>query len=224
MKYNFYCIENKENGKLYVGLTKRDIETRFREHIRYALSNKDLNHDFVMPFYNAIRKYGDHSFSVRLLETIDLPSYKDAEIYEGKLIREHKSMTTENGYNLNHISEDGYRKYVDEVSERIRTNQSGEKNAFYGKKHSEETRRILSEKAKNRFTDPTKNPRYGYQYTEEDKQRHRESKKKFGKPFYADGVLYQTLGDAARKYNLTKQAIKCRIDSKTYKDWYYNGN
>ena len=59
------------------------------------------------------------------------------------------------------------------------------------------------------------------QNTEEDKARHRESKKKFGRPFMAEGVKYQTLNEAAEKYNLTKQAIQFRLKSNTYEDWYW---
>lgn len=107
------------------------------------------------------------------------------------------------------------------MTEKISRNNTGKNNPFYNKKHTEETRRKISESAKQRFVDPTKNPRFRYRYTEEDKERHRVSKKKFGKPFTGNGELFDTLGDAARKYNLSKQAIKHRIVSSSYEDWFY---
>lgn len=224
MKYNFYRIINKVNGKCYVGMTKRDVKVRFDEHIRSANTNHDLNNDYVMPIYNAMRKYGIDLFDVEHIDSRDLESYKDAEIYEGRLIAEYDSLLSQKGYNLNKMNEDGSRTYEPEIRTKIVEINIGTNNPFYGKKHKYETRHKISVKAKERLADPKNNPRYGYKYTEEDKARHRESKKKFGKAFYADGVLYQTLGEAARKYNLTKQAIKHRIDSDSFKNWYYEKN
>jgi group I intron endonuclease len=202
-------------------MTKRDIMIRYNEHIRCASSNHDLNNDYVMPLYNAMRKYGKDSFHVEDILSKELNSYKDAEILEGQLIQENMSLLHMNGYNLNHMNDDGSRTYETEIKAKLIENNKGVKNPFFGKKHSEETRKKLSEKAKERLSVPENNPRYGYQYTEEDKARHRESKKKFGRPFMAEGVKYQTLSEAAEKYNLTKQAIQFRLKSNTYEDWYW---
>lgn len=221
MKYNFYKITNTVNDKCYIGMTKRDIHARFSEHIRCANNNHDVNNDYVMPIYNAMRKYGVDHFEVRELHSGEFESYQDAEIIEGKLIVEHNSLLSRNGYNLNKMNENGTRTYEKEVTVKIVENNIGKNNPFYGKKHTEETRQKLSQKAKERLADPNNNPRYGYRYTDEDRAKHRESKRKFGRPFMADGIMYQTLSEAATKYNLTKQAIKHRIDSDSYKDWYY---
>ena len=35
-----YCIQNKINGKVYIGSTSRDFETRFKEHKRLLLENR----------------------------------------------------------------------------------------------------------------------------------------------------------------------------------------
>lgn len=223
MLYNFYCITNIKNGKKYVGLTKRDIEKRFSEHIKYALSEHDIRNDYFMPLLNSIRKYGKENFTISLLEQKNFDSFNDAEIYEGSFIKTFQTFLSENGYNINYRDEQG-RFYVSEIYEKIIRNNTGENNPFYGKKHSQEVRKILSDKAKERFSKPENNPRYGYKFTEEDKAKWRRAKEKFGKPFYAEGILYQTLGEAAVKFNLTKQAIKHRIDSNNYEDWYYKGD
>lgn len=222
MLYNFYCITNIKNGKKYVGLTKRDIEIRFAEHIKYALSEHDVRNDYLMPLLNSIRKYGKENFTISLIEQKNFETFNEAEIYEGSLIKTFQTFLSENGYNLNYRDENR-RIYVSEICEKIVRNNTGESNPFYGKKHSEEVRKILSLKAKERFSKPENNPRYGYKFTEEDKAKWRKAKQKFGKPFYAEGTLYQTLGEAAVKFNLTKQAIKHRIDSNNYVDWYYKG-
>lgn len=221
MKYSFYIIKNKTNAKCYVGMTKRCFEKRFKEHIRYATSNHDINNDYFMPIYNAIRKYGMDSFIVELIEQKEFETHREAEIYEGTLIRKHTSMLEENGYNLNNMINSGNRIYSKSVASKIQNNNTKENNPFFGKKHSESTKRVISEKAKERLSVPQNNSRYGYRYTEQDKEKHRKAKIKHGKPFYADGVVFNTLGEASIKYGLTKQAIKHRISSKKFTDWFY---
>lgn len=221
MIYRFYKILNKVNGKCYIGMTKRDINVRFNEHKRCAYKNHDINNHYITPIFNAMRKYGTDAFEILEIHSQDFVSCGDAEIMEGKLIAENMSLLSQNGYNLNRMNPDGTRTYETEVKVKIVKNNEGTSNPFYGKNHTNETKKILSQKAKLRFADPKNNPRYGYVYTEDDKAKHRESKKKFGRPFFAEGVLYQTLGEAATQYNLTKQAIKYRIDSASYEDWFY---
>lgn len=220
MLYKFYQITNNSNGKSYIGLTKRQIETRYAEHVKNALRGHDLQNDYFMPLMNAIRKYGKDSFDIKLLDEKEFVSFSEAEIYEGVLIETHKTLLNENGYNLNHRTING-RTYANLIQEKIERNNLGENNPFFGHTHSEETKQRLSHKAKERFAIPENNPRYGYRFTDEDKEKWRNAKQKFGKPFYAEGTLYHTLGEAARKFNLTKQAIQHRIKSSNYKDWYY---
>ena len=202
-------------------MTKRDVLVRFSEHIRCATRNHDIDNNYVMPFYNAIRKYGADSFIVEKTITKTFASFREAEMYEGSLIRENASMLEDSGYNLNNMNHDGKRNYSTQIIIKIRQNKTGNTNPFFGKKHTDETRKLLSDKAKLRLSVPENNPRYGYKYTEQDKAKHRESKRKHGRPFIAAGIHYETLSEAAEKYNLTKQAIKFRIESKSFLDWYY---
>jgi group I intron endonuclease len=170
---------------------------------------------------NAIRKYGKDSFVIELLIERDFESFSDAEIFEGSLIKDNQTFLSEIGYNLNYRKDDGSRYYVETVYEKIERNNIANNNPFFGKTHSDEVRKLLSNKAKLRFSKPENNPRYGYKFTEQDKEKWRKAKEKFGKPFSADGVIYNTLGEASRKFGLTKQAIQNRIRSSNYKDWYY---
>ena len=53
---------------------------------------------------------------------------------------------------------------------------SGERNSFYGRKHSEETKRIIGEKARERCKSGL-NPMLGKKHTEESKRKMSENKK-----------------------------------------------
>lgn len=66
MKAFIYIITNAVNGKRYVGLTKRSVDLRFKEHQHSAALGQKTH------LYNAIRKYGKDKFSVRVLEETTL--------------------------------------------------------------------------------------------------------------------------------------------------------
>jgi hypothetical protein len=69
-----YVIKCLVNDKQYVGITTRDVNQRFEEHIKCALKGSNN------PFHRAIRKHGKHAFVVQINETCDtLPALADAE-------------------------------------------------------------------------------------------------------------------------------------------------
>lgn len=62
-----YKITNKINNKIYIGKTSRDLNTRWKEHLREA---KNINN---IKLYNAIRKYGEENFICEIVED-NIPS------------------------------------------------------------------------------------------------------------------------------------------------------
>lgn len=220
MKYSFYCIENLLNGKKYVGLTKRNPDTRFSEHIKNALSEHDLRNDYFMPILNAIRKYGQENFIMKVLDVREFDNFGDAEIYEGQLIVKNDSFLDKNGYNLNYLLE-GNRTYTKQIRDKISENNSGINNPFYGKKHTEQTKLKISQKCKERYEDPTRNPRYGYKFTEEERMSARKRMSEHSRPFYVRDKRYDSLKHASDELNLSKQTIRFRLNSNTFGDWKY---
>lgn len=61
-EYSLYKITNRENGNFYIGVTSHPLKKRWDEHVRHAKNN--VNNGI---FYRAIRKYGKNNFSVELL-------------------------------------------------------------------------------------------------------------------------------------------------------------
>lgn len=53
-----YCITNRKNNKKYIGLTTRNVNTRFEEHCK---ADSYIG--------NAIRKYGPDNFCLEILDT-----------------------------------------------------------------------------------------------------------------------------------------------------------
>ena len=50
------------NGKIYVGCTKHNVESRWKNHVKHALNGS------AYPFHRAIKKHGSDSFVVEILQ------------------------------------------------------------------------------------------------------------------------------------------------------------
>lgn len=138
-----YCVYRytSPSGKFYIGLTGRTLDQRAGENgIRYA----------GCPFFwCAIEKYGFENFKREIL--FDNLTKEEAEQKEIEMIAKYKSNQKEFGYNvaIGGESNVGFR-HTKEWKEKLRVLNSGEGNPFYGKKHTIETKKKMSDAAKNR--------------------------------------------------------------------------
>jgi group I intron endonuclease len=157
-----YKVTNRVNGKVYIGKTIRTLESRWKQHIYYA------NRGNRPPIAIAIRSYGPDAFDVSPLAfSNSLPELNDLE---REYIQEFRSYDRKYGYNLT-LGGDGAspgelnpmfgKTHTDEVKEKLRQfhlgkkhseetkrkigdSERGEKNGFYGRHHSENTKALLS--------------------------------------------------------------------------------
>ena len=165
MGYKIYVHINKTNGKIYIGQTKFDnLNRRWNTDGSGYKTNKH--------FWNSIQKYGWDNFEhIVLFENLSL---EEANLIEEELIKKYDSTNPNKGYNLrfggrnSSFSEETINKF----REIRKGTQSGELNNFYGKKHSEETKRKLRENHLNR-------PSYfkGHKHSIHSKKKISESKK-----------------------------------------------
>ena len=138
MQMIIYCITNKINGKQYVGQTVRSLEERYSEHCR------KLN----TVVGKAIKKYGKENFNIEILDSsLIIDDLNDKETYWIKK----KNTIIPNGYNLCYGGNStlGYKHKTTSRLKMSATkkrlgNMVGEKNHFYGKKHTDETRAVMS--------------------------------------------------------------------------------
>ena len=144
-KFTVYCHVNKINEKRYIGITSQELNQRFRNGKGYKSS----------PHFNyAIKKYGWDSFEHQILFS-DL-SEVDAKEKEIEMIAIYNTTNPDFGYNITPGGE-GY---------------SGKDNPWFGRHHTEQSRRKMSEARK------------GIPKTEEWKKKISESNK--GKTFSAE--------------------------------------
>ena len=112
-----YKITNNINGKMYIGKTDRDIETRWNEHIRHASTLKHI------PLYRAINKYGAENFKIELVEECQTEILNEREQYWISYYD-----TYDKGYNCSLGGEGSLLKIPeDEIQEIITRYQAGER-------------------------------------------------------------------------------------------------
>jgi len=125
-----YVIICEVNGRQYVGQTRQTLPQRWAGHVYDALKRQMKTY-----FYNAVRKYGAASFKIALLEECeDRGTLDEREIHWINALE-----TLEHGYN----SKQGGDSHVWSAAARKR--QSERQKGKPGTKHSEETKRRMSE-------------------------------------------------------------------------------
>lgn len=138
MIYYIYQIKNKVNDKKYIGKTINPYK-RWVRHSNYPFSTTNKK-DECPKLYAAIRKYGINWFEFTVLREYN--SHKECCQAERNFIK--LLDTIKNGYN---ISEGG-----DGVS-------AGTNHPFYGRKHTEESRRKISLSKKGKKMGPASEER-----------------------------------------------------------------
>jgi len=117
-KMIIYKVQNKVNGKIYIGQTKFTLEERILYHLKVGDSPA---------FHNSIKKYGIENFEISIIDSAKTKEeLNDKEKY---WIKFYDSNNRIKGYNLTDGG-DGFSGYEF----------SGENNPMYGKHHSEETK------------------------------------------------------------------------------------
>ena len=177
-KYLIYKITNTKNHKSYIGQTCRGLEARWKQHVYNAVNNVYDNH-----FKRAIRKYGEEAFSREIL--IGGLTLEEANRYEELYVELYG--TFEFGYNSKRGGNN--HKLTPEVRRKLSEAKKGEKHPLYGKTHSEEARKkiseankgkTLSEETKKKLSEAGK----GRTHSEETRKKISEAKKGGKSPMY----------------------------------------
>ena len=71
-----YKITNLINNKIYIGQTRFNVETRFKQHL-YEANKGELQY----PLYKAIRKYGENNFKLEIIEEVEDEQLNEKEQY-----------------------------------------------------------------------------------------------------------------------------------------------
>jgi group I intron endonuclease len=155
-KGEVYLVTNTVNGKRYVGQTvcyvkeksgrilKRGSEHRWKTHVWSAMSGENR----CTAMCAAIRKYGQHNFTVKTIIICDI---SQLTYYESKFARFYNSYAP-NGYNIRQPSSKG--RLSEETKKKISLAKSKENNHMWGKKHKDETINKMRNTKKNKVKKP----------------------------------------------------------------------
>lgn len=157
-----YCITNNISGKKYVGKCHRTPENT----ASYYGSGKLIK--------QSIAKDGKENFTKEILERdLSLDNIEEREIFWIKALNTKAPV----GYNLCDGG-GGLINPSEEVRNKMREAKKGEKAFMYGKHHSEETKRKISENRKFKVAGED-HPNYGKHLSEETKKKISETNKKY---------------------------------------------
>ena len=135
-----YLITNLINSKKYVGVTTKTLKHRWQQHCWSSTRNKQCR-----LIGKAIKKYAKENFKMELIEEMLDVSEKDLLTREAFYIAKYNTFADGgHGYNLIRCSE-GHFIYSEKTRQKISENQRGEKNQFYGKRHSEKSLALMSQ-------------------------------------------------------------------------------
>lgn len=180
-RYCVYMHRNKINGKIYVGQTSLKPEKRWQK--------QGQGYNKQPYFWNAIQKYGWDNFEHEILTT-NL-SVHEVDKIEQYWISFFKSNNENFGYNLtagghgsHYLSEENLQRKRENANlywasdkglaqaKQHSQKMMGENNPMYGKHHTEETKRKISESKLG-----VKNPNYGKHFSQEHKTKISQSNK-----------------------------------------------
>lgn len=88
-----YKIENKINGKVYIGQSV-DVYRRLKKHIWEIENNNGV-------LYKAFKKYGIENFTYELIEECGIDELDEKEVFYIQKYKSYVGMENSNGYNLN---------------------------------------------------------------------------------------------------------------------------
>lgn len=165
MSTKIYLITNKsiDPEMYYVGKTKLSLDERFSQHIRMgSRENNQLLHE-------AILEYGKRNFTIQLLEEIEDEHAAAIEnLYIKKYLSHHKDGK---GYNMRYETADNVNKnYHGADYQIIKTNIDNGFAWNRGVNFSEKSKNKISQTRKHRFANGLYT-KYGHLHTEETKKK-----------------------------------------------------
>ena len=177
-RYYVYMHRNKINNKAYIGITSKDPKDRWGKN--------GYNYRKTQPvFYAAIKKYGwdnfDHIVWANNLNKVEA-TYMEIKLIAIFKTNCKKYKNPEYGYNMTDGGEGTLGLVHSDETKRIIGDKAKERykfpedNPMYGRRHSEKTKKKMSEERQGQNTGKD-NSFYGKQHTEESKRRISESLK-----------------------------------------------
>lgn len=180
------------SGKIYIGSSK-NINKRITHYKSESCKNQTK-------LYNSFKKYGYENHIFEIIEECKFEDLYLKERYYGELF----NVLDDNGLNLI-LPKIGENKIGISEETRLKMSESkkGDKNVFYGKKHSKETKEKIS------------NSHKGKKHTEEHRRKVSENNAKNMSKIVLDlntGVFYNSAKEVSDLYNLNHSTLRSQLN------------
>jgi len=197
MEKHYIYKMTSPSAKSYIGRTK-DFDQRMKQHEGRSLKNKNNK-----ALYNAIQKYGWDNFTKEIIAEVlsdDAPQIEEIMMIKYNSVKQ--------GYNMTYATMGGdvwegrrdtqeYKDYI----EHQREIQSGENNGFYGKTHTEENKKKMTQVG-------YQNGMFGKKHSDEAIQKQKQKAKgRFSLDWYIDRNGQE---EGTRLYEERRQFLKNR--------------
>lgn len=217
--YSVYCFTNKLNNKKYVGLTC-NVQRRYNQH-------KNTTSRAVV-FCLAIKKYGFENFEFLILK--ENLSLKDAKLFERQFIKDLNSIVPY-GYNRTEGGDSSVKhtaETIKKIVEKTKVWRMNNSHPMQGKKHSEESKKLMKESASKRtdrvFGESHWN--FGMKHKESTKQK-MSSKQSLGNNGNAKkvidlntNIIYSCVNEAKVIYGISHSFVSMLCSGKRKSDKY----
>lgn len=169
-----YCIENIDTNKKYIGQS-RNVYKRWIDH-KYALARNIHDNDYLQKAWN---KYGEDRFVFYIVEECLIEQLNDKEVY---YIDFFKSFDKKHGYNLR-----GGGGQLSVMTEELKNKFVGENNPMYGRHHTEEAKKQIGNSTRMAYERSGGWTTFGgHKHSEETKKKMSESRQGSKHPRHRD--------------------------------------
>jgi group I intron endonuclease len=247
--FNAYLNKNHYNGKLQEAFNRTPEGWEFIPTVVEEYSSSDENRLDARAYeQGAITEEWDNPLLLNLSKSAYAcrPDYDDEQ-------RKRHSVAGKNFYANGGINPMLGKKLSDAHKEKISLNTlkryedpderkkhselvSGERNGFYGKHHSDETKNILSNFGKERFANSDIREKLIHKQTERMKNPELRELSKIGAikqwedpemreklclKVSIDGIIYESTSSASRALNIAYSTIRSRLTNDNFKSWFF---
>jgi group I intron endonuclease len=216
-KSGIYMWKSLKDGKTYIG-SARDLRRRLMGYFNINQLARTSN----AYISRALLKYGYSAFSLTILEYCDLDSLIEREQHYIDIIKPEYNICRTAGSSLGRLHGELAKERISQSKKGLLT---GEGNSFYGKNHTLDSKKIMSEKAKTREVSESSKAKIsramaGRNLSNEHKANLSAAQSNSKKLLVLDvrtgkESIFDSVNQGEKFFNLPKDAIRANLRSKS---------